>query len=207
MIAYVSGKLAAKKPTEVIIDVQGLGYHVWIPTSTFERLPAEGEAVKLFTYHYVREDSLQLFGFASEAERQVFEVLLGVSGVGPKLALAALSAMGPAELRDRVLDGDAAMLTQIPGVGRKTAERLVVELKDRLARVELAGRAALSGGSDARAAARADALAALETLGFSRPPPPPPPPPANTARRARGPRAARAASPHTTGRLRPISGR
>jgi len=170
MIAYVSGTLVEKKPTVALIDIQGLGYELLIPTSTYERLPATGEPARLFTYHYVREDALLLFGFSTKSERETFEVMLGVSGIGPKLALAALSAMRPAELRDHVLDGDASVLTRIPGVGRKTAERLIVELRDRLARMDLleAGAAPLSGGSEARAAARSDALAALEALGFSR---------------------------------------
>lgn len=169
MIAYVSGTLIEKKPTSTLIDVQGLGYALSISTSTYEKLPPPGEAVKLFTHHYVREDAEALYGFAAEAERTVFEALLSVSGVGPKLALAALSAMGPAELRDHVLGGDAGVLTGIPGVGRKTAERLIVELRDRLARLELgAGAGVLAGGDGARQEARADALSALESLGFTR---------------------------------------
>ncbi|MDX1548207.1 MAG: Holliday junction branch migration protein RuvA [Rhodothermales bacterium] len=169
MIAYVSGTLAEKKPTEAVIDVQGLGYRLLIPTSTFEGLPAAGQPVRLVTYQYVREDALQLFGFATAAERETFEVLIATSGVGPKLALAVLSAMRPAELRDHVLGGDASVLTSIPGVGRKTADRLIVELRDRLARLDLgSGAAPLTGGDAARAAARSDALAALEALGFSR---------------------------------------
>jgi Holliday junction DNA helicase RuvA len=170
MIDYVSGKLAAKRPTEAVIDVQGLGYQVLIPTSTYEVLPAVGGAAKVFTHHYVREDAMLLFGFATEAERTVFQVMLGVSGVGPKLALAALSAMSPSELRDRVVDGDTSVLTRIPGVGKKTAERLVVELRDRLAKVDLGGGGVLpqAGVSDERAVARADALEALVALGFTR---------------------------------------
>ena len=169
MIAYVSGKLVEKKPTSVVVDVQGLGYALSISTSTYEKLPATGEAVKLFTHHLVREDAEALYGFAAEAERTVFETMLAVSGVGPKLALAALSAMSPAELRDHVLGGDAGVLTSIPGVGRKTAERLIVELRDRLSRLDLgAGAAVLGGGDGAMQQARADALAALESLGFSR---------------------------------------
>lgn len=169
MIAYVSGTLAEKAPESVIIDVQGLGYRVLIPTSTYEALPAKGKEVKLYTYQHVREDALTLYGFASEAERAVFEVMLGVSGVGPKLALAALSAMTPAQLRDHVLEGDTSRLTDISGVGRKTADRLIVELRDRIADLDIfEGAAPISGGSEARAAARADALAALESLGLSR---------------------------------------
>lgn len=170
MIAYLSGKLAEKKPTEAIIDVQGVGYFVLIPTSTYEKLPATGESAKLFTYQHVREDTLQLYGFTSRSEKNVFETMLGVSGIGPKLALAALSAMRPHELRDRIVEGDVGFLTRIPGVGKKVAERMVVELKDRMAKVEgLEGGLATSGGAtDARNLARADALAALEALGLSR---------------------------------------
>ncbi len=170
MIAYVSGKLIEKKPTEIVVDVHGLGYHLFIPTSTYDLLPETGGQAKLHTHHYVREDAILLFGFASNSERALFEVLLSVSGVGPKLALAALSAMSPVGLRDNILEGDAGMLTSIPGIGRKTAERLIVELKDRVARLELGGGGVSSPGdvSDAPAAARGDALAALETLGLGR---------------------------------------
>ncbi len=169
MITYVSGKLAEKKPTEAVIDVQGVGYQVLIPTSTYEALPAVGEKAMLHTHHHVREDAALLYGFAGKSERALFELMLAVSGIGPKLALAALSAMRPAELRNHVLNGDAAMLTGIPGVGRKTAERLIVELRDRLTTVDLAeDGSSLTGGSEARAEARSDALAALESLGLPR---------------------------------------
>ena len=166
MIDYVSGTLASKKPTEAVVDVQGLGYQLLITTETYQVLPAVGKPVKLFAYQHVREDLLQLYGFASQAERMMFSCMIGVSGVGPKLALAALSAMNPMEIRRYVLDRDSAPLTMIPGVGRKTAERMVVDLSDRLARMPLDdgdSAEAVGGGK-----ARADALAALETLGLSR---------------------------------------
>ena len=168
MIANIA--TGVSKGFERKLEINGVGYRVHIPTSTFEGLPEKGKDVKLLTYQHVRENDITLFGFASTAERAVFEVMLGVSGVGPKLALAALSAMSPVELRDHVVEGDTSLLTNIPGVGRKTADRLVVELRDRLANLEVLERAAapLSGGSEARAAARRDALAALEELGFSR---------------------------------------
>lgn len=170
MIAYIAGKLAEKKPTEAVIDVHGVGYRLHIPTSTYESLPAPGQQAMLHTHQHVREDALQLFGFATKAERAVFEMMLAVSGIGPKLALAALSAMSPAELRDHILAGDVSFLTGIPGVGRKTAERMVIELRDRIAAVDAAeaGAAPRAGGPDVRAEARADAVAALESLGFSR---------------------------------------
>lgn len=166
MIAYVSGVLVSKKPTEVIVDVGGVGYRVLIPTSTFEQLPATGKKVHLTTYHHIREDAQQLFGFARESEYVVFGMMLAVSGVGPKLALAALSALPPNEIRERILEGDAALLTRIPGVGRKTAERMIVELRDRFEKMDPSD-AASPGGAAAPTAFRADALAALEALGLS----------------------------------------
>jgi Holliday junction DNA helicase RuvA len=169
MLAYVKGTLAEKSTDEVIVDVEGLGYRVMIPTSTYQSLPDTGETVKLHTYHYLREDTEALYGFASEAEKTVFETMTGVSRVGPKLALSALSAMTPTELRDHVMDGDTSRLTEISGVGQKTADRLVVELKDRLADLDVfEGSAPVSGGSEARAAARQDALKALTELGLAR---------------------------------------
>lgn len=169
MITYVSGTLAHKAPTDAVIDVQGLGYELLIPTSSYEKLPAMGKPVKLLTVHHVREDALTLFGFATEAERTLFKTMIGVSGVGPKLALAALSAMPPDTLRDHILEGDASVLTQIPGVGKKTAQRLVVELRDRLASLDgFEGGPATGGDSGGTASIRADARSALEALGFSR---------------------------------------
>ena len=168
MITYVSGTLAHKSPTDAIIDVQGLGYELLIPASSFEKLPAKGKHVKLLTHHHVREDAAILFGFATEAERTLFRTLVGVSGVGPKLALAALSAMPPETLRDHILEGDASVLTRIPGVGKKTAERLIVELRDRLATMDGFEGATAVGGSGETASVRADARSALESLGFSR---------------------------------------
>jgi Holliday junction DNA helicase RuvA len=166
MIAYVSGKLVERTPARVVIDVHGVGLDVHIPASSFDKLPAIGESVRLLTFHYVREDNMQLFGFATQSERRVFEAMLGVSGVGPRLALAALSALDVQELRRAIVGGDAALLTRIPGVGRKTAERLVVELRDRFAVVELGESASTGPKSDG--SARLDALAALESLGLSR---------------------------------------
>lgn len=170
MIEYVSGKLVVKRPTEAVIDINGIGYMIHIPTSTYEALPAQGQTATLYTHHYVREDAILLYGFATAAERVVFRLMLAVSGIGPKLALAALSAMNPAEIRDNVISSDTTLLTKIPGVGKKTAERLVIELRDRLVNADLfeAGTAPLSGGTEVRANARSDARAALESLGLNR---------------------------------------
>jgi Holliday junction DNA helicase RuvA len=168
MIDYVSGKLASKKPTETVIDVGGIGYKLLIPTSTFEKLPSTGSEVALLTHHYVREDAITLFGFATDEERSVFNMMLAVSGVGPKLALAALSALRPSEIRDRVLEGDSAMLTRIPGVGRKTAERLIIELRDRFEKTSWGEHTSGVGHATTASSFRMDAMAALEALGLSR---------------------------------------
>lgn len=169
MIAYVSGTLVDKDPETALVDVNGLGYRVHVPTSTYKRLPDTDEDVTLHTYHYLREDDEALYGFATKAELTVFETMTGVSRVGPKLALSALSAMTPTELRDHVMDENKSRLTEISGVGKKTADRLIVELQDRLADLDVfEDSAPISGGSDARADARADALKALTELGLSK---------------------------------------
>ena len=166
MIEHVAGTLVEKTHTLAVVDVQGLGYQIVVPTSTYEQLPASGESVKLFTHQYVRDDAVLLFGFFTRPERTMFKAMIGTSGVGPKLALAALSAMSPAEIGQAVLDDDSGRLTFVPGIGRKTAERLILDLRDRVAVLDLTD-------GDARpltraAEARADALAALEVLGMTR---------------------------------------
>lgn len=170
MIAYVSGTLVEKDPETAIVDVEGIGYRVHVPSSTYERLPDTDEDVTLYTYHYLREDDEALYGFATKAERTVFETMTGVSRVGPKLALSALSSMSPTELRDHVMEEDKGRLTEISGVGKKTADRLIVELRDPLAELDVFDDSAapISGGSEARAEARADALKALTELGLAR---------------------------------------
>jgi Holliday junction DNA helicase RuvA len=169
MIAYVSGTLVEKDPETAIVDVNGLGYRVHVPTSTYKQLPDPDEDVTLHTFHYLREDKEALYGFATKAERTVFETMTGVSRVGPKLALSALSSMSPSELRDHVMEEDKSRLTEISGVGKKTADRLIVELRDPLADLDVFDDTApISGGSEARAEARADALKALTELGLSK---------------------------------------
>jgi holliday junction DNA helicase RuvA len=167
MITYVSGTLAAKSPAEAVIDAGGLGYAIQIPTSSYERLPAVGKPARLLTHFHVREDAQLLYGFATEAERSLFRTMIGVSGVGPRLALAALSAFPADSLRDHILEGDASVLTRIPGVGKKTAERLIVELRDRLADLEDVAPPP-AGETPDGASIRADARAALEALGLAR---------------------------------------
>lgn len=166
MISYVSGKLVERTAAHVVVDVHGVGLALHIPASSFDALPPIGDPVKLLTYHYVREDSMQLYGFATVGERRLFESMLAVSGIGPRLALAALSALDAQELRRGIMSGDATLLTRIPGVGRKTAERLVVELRDRFAQVDLDDSS--RAGTKTDGSARLDALAALESLGLNR---------------------------------------
>jgi Holliday junction DNA helicase RuvA len=168
VIAYVSGVLAEKHPTEAVIEAAGLGYRLLIPASSYDKLPEVGRPARLHATFLVREDSHTLYGFATEAERTLFETMISVSGIGPKLALAALSAMNPSELRDVVVAGDTALLTRIPGIGKKTAERLVVDLRDKLAKMDGLEPAGVLGGDGAVAQARADARAGLEALGLSR---------------------------------------
>ena len=171
MYAYIAGQLVEKQPTRAVVDVQGVGYELLVTTSTFERLPEVHKPVRLFTHFHVREDAALLYGFFSEREKQVFEVMLNVSGIGPKLALAALSVMRPDDLRTYVMHGDEAILTRIPGVGRKMAQRMIVELQDRFAAMEWPEPGVAADGEGASGpdrSARIDALAALESLGYTR---------------------------------------
>lgn len=160
MIGRLSGVLVEKRPPMVAVDVGGVTYEVDVPMSTLYQLPATGAKVTLFTHMVVREDAHLLFGFANEQERTVFRQLIKVNGVGARIALAVLSGLSVEELYQTVAAQDGARLTKIPGVGKKTAERLLLELKDRLA-----GSVAGSGG--VRATARGDALHALLALGYN----------------------------------------
>lgn len=165
MIASLTGLLKSKSPTEVLLDVNGVGYAVSIPLSTFEKLGAQNSHVTLFTHLVVREDAMQLFGFATEEERSLFRLLISVNGIGPKIAQAVLSGLSVAELKQHVADGNIAALTAIPNIGRKTAERLVLELRDKIDKVPTSG-AALP--PDRVAEIRAEALLALTSLGYQR---------------------------------------
>jgi Holliday junction DNA helicase RuvA len=166
VIAHLRGRILDKHPNRIVLDVSGVGYEVFVPLSTFYGLGDPGSDVALRIHTRVREDSLALYGFATALELDLFERLIAVGGIGPKVALAVLSGIEPAELVRAVERGDLARLTAIPGVGRKTSERIVVELKDRLPPAHA------DGGSDAdRAAAapRDDLLSALVNLGYHRP--------------------------------------
>ncbi len=165
MIAYLRGRLLEKHPNRLVVDVHGVGYEVHVPLSTFYRMPEPGDEVAVHVHTHVREDAIALFGFANHLELQIFERLIAISGIGPKLALAVLSGIEAGELAVAVQRGDVARLTAIPGVGKKTAERIGLELKDRLP-VALAAdsRAAAASGDDVRA----DLLSALLNLGYHR---------------------------------------
>lgn len=133
MITFLRGKLAESLPDRAIVDVAGVGYECWIPTSTFDALPGEGEAVHLLTHFHVTEQTQALYGFASSDERDLFRLLIDrVSGIGPKMGLAVLSGMKVAEFKNLVVNADVIALSKIKGVGKKTAERIVVELKDKV---------------------------------------------------------------------------
>ena len=132
MIAFLKGKLVEKHPTRIYVDVHGVGYEVHIPLSTFDKLPDMNEDVYLLTHFYVREDAQRLFGFSSPGEKEMFLFLLGVSGIGPSIALAALSGGSVSDLKMAVAGGQEDVLTAIPGIGKKTAARIIVELKDKV---------------------------------------------------------------------------
>lgn len=165
MIGSLRGTLARRGPGGVIVDVGGVGYCLQVPATTLLELPQEGSAIELLVNTQVREDSITLYGFRNEAERDVFERLLGVSGVGPRMALAALSSLGPASLVAAIRDGDAKRIASVPGIGRKTAERLIVDLRDRLGGIEDAK--APGPGADHPAGPVEDVVSALVNLGYS----------------------------------------
>jgi len=165
MIGHLRGEIARKGVQEVVVDVAGVGYKVQIPLSTFYKLGHEGEIVSLRIHTHVREDALSLFGFLTEHEQLLFERLISVSGVGPKLAVNILSGIDATELLEALRGSDVARLTRVPGVGKKTAERLVLELKDKLPAMPAAHEAPLAPPSSAKE----DLLSALANLGYSRP--------------------------------------
>jgi Holliday junction DNA helicase RuvA len=168
MIAYVRGILAEKDPTRVIVEAAGVGYELTIPLSTFDRLPKTGAEVKLLAFHCVREDDESLFGFATEAERAMFSKLTSVSGVGPKIAIAILSGSSIGELSLAIASGNAKRISSIKGVGKKTAEKICIELKDKVNAIEaLAATGARGEGKSAMSPVLRDAILALTALGFN----------------------------------------
>ncbi|MGH9856014.1 MAG: Holliday junction branch migration protein RuvA [Blastocatellia bacterium] len=171
MIAHITGKLIQKQPNSVFVDVGGVGYELTVPLSTFYDLGDPGAEVSLRAYTYVREDALQLFGFRTEREKRLFLLMIGVSGIGPKLAITALSGMSAEELIHVIRTENLAKLVGVPGVGKKTAERMLVELKDKVATLaspemeeQLKAGAIISVGE----AMRDDLISALINLGYQK---------------------------------------
>ena len=169
MIAFLRGRIVDRQPNRIIIDIQGVGYDVHVPLSTFYEIGEVGTDVALRVHTHVREDALQLYGFLTVLERQLFERLIAISGIGPKLAVAVLSGMDPRDLVTAVQRADIARLTSIPGVGKKTAERIVLELKDRLAQIVMPAAADTAPPTSDADRLRADLLSALQNLGYHRP--------------------------------------
>jgi Holliday junction DNA helicase RuvA len=172
MIGRLSGIIATSRPDEVIVDVSGVGYRVLIPLSTFYKLINESGVVSLHIHTYVREEAIQLFGFWTEDERTAFQRLIAVSGIGPKIALAVLSGIGVADMERAVLEGDRGVLERIPGIGRKTAERVILELRGRLTPRRGRSAAAITAAAGSAPGAPgagpdADAVSALVHLGYS----------------------------------------
>jgi len=168
MIGRIAGNIIMSQPPQLMIDCNGVGYEIEAPLSVFFDLPPVGKPVVLFTHLTIRDDAHLLFGFKSIAQRSMFRELIKVSGVGPKVAIGILSGLSIEEFSACIADGDVAMLTRLPGIGKKTAERLIVEMKDRLEKLptesglpEASGSAGRSGGSN-----QSQATAALEALGF-----------------------------------------
>jgi holliday junction DNA helicase RuvA len=166
MIALLTGTLLHKSPTEILVDVGGVGYQLNIPVTTFDRLPEQGEPVTLFTYLHVREDAMQLYGFAARQDKELFRKLITVSGVGPKLAQTIMSGLSYEELIRAIRGGDVGQLNKIAGIGKKTAERLVVDLRDKLPEIQIAEGVPTGRTFDT---VQTEALLALTALGYSRP--------------------------------------
>ncbi|MCR4604905.1 MAG: Holliday junction branch migration protein RuvA [Eubacterium sp.] len=173
MIGYVKGDLAYIAEDRVIVENNGIGYEIYVPGSVLDRMPSTGNEVKLYTYLYVREDQMSLFGFLTKDELAMFKMIITVSGIGPKGALGILSVMDVDSLRFAILSGDAKTISKAPGIGKKTAEKLILELRDKcdaddfLETEQDVHSGATSGGGGATTDAAKDAIAALVALGYS----------------------------------------
>ena len=168
MISHLRGRLLEKQPNRVIVDVNGVGYDVHVPLSTFYEMTEPGAEIALRVHTHVREDALVLYGFATVLELRIFERLISVSGIGPKLALAVLSGIEPSELVSAIRTANVARLTGIPGIGKKTAERIGLELKDKMASF-MPAEVAASPAAATSETLRTDVLSALINLGYNRP--------------------------------------
>jgi Holliday junction DNA helicase RuvA len=170
MIGHLRGTVLEKHPNQVVLEAAGVGYDVQIPISTYSALPDAGDSAALRIHTHVREDAITLYGFATVEEKAVFERLISVSGIGPKLAITVLSGLATPELVSAIRNSDIQSLVRIPGVGKKTAERVVLELKDKLAAIDAAGRSVPPAGPGASfSVLEQDVLSALQNLGCTRP--------------------------------------
>jgi Holliday junction DNA helicase RuvA len=168
LIAYLEGKLIEKNPTRLILEINGVGYFVNIPVSSYANIGEVGETVKVLTYQHVREDELKLFGFSSRQERELFELLISVNGVGPRVALGILSSISVEDFRRSVLGEDLDVLTHISGVGKKTAQRLIVELKEKLSKVDLGLEKGIEVKERIGIPIEEEAVLALVSLGYNK---------------------------------------
>jgi Holliday junction DNA helicase RuvA len=167
MIALISGKIVYKGISNVIVDVQGVGYRVFIPLTTFYELPGAGEAITLHVHTNVKQDAINLFGFYTDEERDLFQLMISVSGIGPKIAMNILSGISARDLMLAISGGNVAKLVNIPGVGKKMAERLILELKEKVVKKMMAGKAPEGGiQSSADDMIAEDVLSALVNLGY-----------------------------------------
>ena len=164
MITFLSGALVEKQPMRIVLEVHGVGYEVFIPLSSFDRLPAEGTSCKILTHEHLREDAHQLYGFITAAERDLFELLLGISGIGPKTALSVLSGLSVRDLKRAVVEGDLKRLSSISGIGKKTAERIVVELRHKFSEGDALE--VIAGAPETTDLRTRDAILALISLGY-----------------------------------------
>lgn len=164
MIAYLKGTLAAKHQDYAILDVNGVGYEVEISSQTFERLPAEGKELRLLIHHHITDNDQRLFGFSSPEEKELFELLITVKGVGPKLGLTILSGLPAPKITAAIVQSDKTSLSQISGIGKKTAERIILELKDKIADIFVGVAAGATGSVSGNL--KEEAVSALESLGF-----------------------------------------
>lgn len=164
MIGQIEGRLVEKNPAQIMVDVNGIGYLVQVPLTVYETLGECGSMVRLYTLLFVREEKLELYGFASQSERHLFELLITIPGVGPRVALRILSGMTPSQLQEAILRQDTSLLTRIPGIGKKIGERLVTELKEQISKVPVEGKISLEGISEVVV----DAIEALVILGYKK---------------------------------------
>jgi Holliday junction DNA helicase RuvA len=160
MIGYLTGKIISSKPTQILLDVNGVGYAIKISINTFEKLTGKN-TVSLYIYTNVKEDSITLFGFYSEAEKEMFELLISINGVGPKSALSLLSGISTDDLKQAIITSNVERIVAVPGIGRKTAERLILELKSKVRDIKE------EGISPAKPSLQKEAIAALTTLGYN----------------------------------------